>query len=512
MGLKKSKFEFSLAGTLYSSSGPKFTNRDPDYSGSYVNRAYSFNGIVSYYTKTTKTSLGFREYNTPMGWGTYANSPTTYLGLPSQGYNNVGTIGILARNIRGEKSGLDDPFLRTFFIQNDFKPNEKFNLLTRVVYRETGNADDSYIYVTTDGTKLIRAIVATYSNRISGEISSNYALAKNQKISAGIEVYQDNVEAGSRGTTVDLNTIYLLDGRDTLLNLYSTFLPRKFDIRNNFGSYAQYVLNTNILGKTNFTVGGRYDYNSYFGSAVSPRVAIVNQLNDKLTLKFQFGTAFRAPTNLEIYQANAGNFQLKKEKIKTYELNAIYVFSKNIRAQVNLFRNELSDVIVIGSLSGLNPNKNPGVQTTNGAEAVVDMIFSNKISGFLNFTYQDATGENLVTNYKGPIPGVAKVKGNAGLTAHVEDLFTVSLIGNWIGTRQSPRTDPYGPVAGYFLTNCVLSTGKLFNTGIVASINVQNIFNTKWMDPGFRTADGLLYSTVLEQPGINVLFKVGINF
>ena len=151
MGLKKSKFEFAVAGTLYSTDGPKFTNRDPDYSGSYVDKAYSFNGSVSYYAKKSKTTLGYRTYKTPMGWGTYSNSPTMYLGLPSQGYNNQGILGIIQRDIRGEKSGLDDSYLRTLFIQNEFKPNEKLNFLSRVTYRETGIGEDSYIYVTADG-------------------------------------------------------------------------------------------------------------------------------------------------------------------------------------------------------------------------------------------------------------------------------------------------------------------------------------------------------------------------
>src|SRR5450432_1478427 len=49
IGFKKSNFEFAVAGTLYSTDGPKFTNRDPNYTSSYVDRAYSFNGALSYY-------------------------------------------------------------------------------------------------------------------------------------------------------------------------------------------------------------------------------------------------------------------------------------------------------------------------------------------------------------------------------------------------------------------------------------------------------------------------------
>ena len=60
-----------------------------------------------------------------MGWGTYSNSPTMYFGLPSQGNDNVGSVGIVQRNFNGERSGLDDAYLRTWFIQNDFKVNAK---------------------------------------------------------------------------------------------------------------------------------------------------------------------------------------------------------------------------------------------------------------------------------------------------------------------------------------------------------------------------------------------------
>jgi outer membrane receptor protein involved in Fe transport len=84
-------------------------------------------------------------------------------------------------------------------------------------------------------------------------------------------------------------------------------------------------------------------------------------------------------------------------------------------------------------------------------------------------------------------------------------------MGNWVGKRQGQRTNPYGDISGYLLTNLAISTKPLFNNRITAGITVRNLFNTKWFDPGFRTADGFLYSTVLEQPGINGLFKICFN-
>ena len=252
-----------------------------------------------------------------------------------------------------------------------------------------------YVYITADGRRMIRAIIASYTNRMSGEFGINYSPADRHKFSFGIQYNRDNVEKGSRGETIDFTTIYLVDGRDTVVNLNSTFLPRKYDIRKNFGSYAQYVLNTDLLKKTSFTAGLRYDNNSYFGDAVSPRIAIVNQPTDKLTFKLQYGNAFRSPTNLETYQipANSG-FKLKKENLKTYEANIIYDPSKNVRIQLNGFHNKLTDVVVLANLNNMVPDKNPAIYKINGIELISEMVLAKNVSGFVNFTYMDTWGKN----------------------------------------------------------------------------------------------------------------------
>ena len=93
----------------------------------------------------------------------------------------------------------------------------------------------------------------------------------------------------------------------------------------------------------------------------------------------------------------------------------------------------------------------------------------------------------------------------------IDRLAIRDLIENWVGKREVPSTDPYGPVKGYFLTNLTLTTQKLFDKRINASISIRNLFGTNYLDPGIRSADGYIYSTVLEQPGINGLFKIGVN-
>lgn len=509
LGINRSNFDIAVSGSLYSTDGPRFTNRDPNYTASYVDKAYSLHAVISYSIKKTKLSFGSRIYNTPMGFGTFLNSPTVLLGLPPQGYGNSGILGLIARDVRGEKSGLQNPYSRTFYLQDDYKATDKLNFLARLFYKETGISEKSYAYITLEGTKLYRVPTANYSNRIGGEINVNYSEGKKYQLSGGVQFFQENIERGNRKINLD-TTVYFLDGRDTLLSLYSTFQQRIFDIRNNFGSYAQFIWNTNFLRKTSLTLGVRYDVNTYYGNPLSPRIAVVSEPNDKFTFKMLFGRAFRAPTNTEINQAPT-NFTLKTEKINTYEVNLIYKITQNLLAQVNLFQNDISDAIILGNLVNLVPNKNPAEFKIRGLECKLDVAILKGFSGFFNFTYQDAKGTNLVTGFSRTVPGVAKFKANLGIDFHVKELFTFNFTNNWVGVRQVPSTDPYGPVDGYLLTNCTLNTEKFFKDRISASFTVRNLFNVKYLDPGFRSADGFLYSTVVEQPGISGLFKICLN-
>jgi len=508
-GHHKSGFDVAISGSLYSTDGPAFKNRDPNYSASYVDKAYSLNATVSYEYKKIKTTAGGRIYNTPMGWGTFFNSPTVLFNLPPQGYGNTGVIGLVARDVRGEKSGLEEPYARTFFIQQEYQPNSKLHFMARALFRETGISENSYAYLTIDGRKLYRVPTANHSNRAGGEAAIDYASNNRIRFTAGLQYFRENIERGNRRINVDTTTVYLLDGRDTLLNLYATFQERLYDIRINVGSYAQMIWNTNFLKKTSVTIGGRYDYNNYYGSPVSPRIAIVNQPGEKTTIKLMYGNAYRAPTNTEIYQAPAGT-KLKVEKATTFEVNVNHKVSSNFICQVNGFHNRVRDAILLGNLPGPNDDKNPGEIDITGFETRLDILFNKMISAYANFTFTHALGRNYITGFEREVSGIAKVKGNAGLLFRKRELGSVHISCNWVGKRKVPRTDPYGPVAGYFLTNVILTTENLFEKRVYAKLIVHNLFNVKYLDPGFRPADGSIYSTVLEQPGFNCMIKFGV--
>lgn len=124
-----------------------------------------------------------------------------------------------------------------------------------------------------------------------------------------------------------------------------------------------------------------------FTEAPSIRVGIINQPNEKLTFKVLFGTAFRAPTNFELYTAGGSriaNPYLKPERIQTYEANIIYIPAKILLVQVNLFQNQLTDIIVqdVAVGGGQNQNQNVGTASVQGLKPGSTSFLQNYFQHF----------------------------------------------------------------------------------------------------------------------------------
>ncbi len=88
------------------------------------------------------------------------------------------------------------------------------------------------------------------------------------------------------------------------------------------GVYTQYQ--QQIFDKTQMTLGVRYDHFSDIDGEFSPRLGLVQTLNQHHSLKFLYGEAFRAPTENELNLLNnpvlLGNMNLKSETVQTWDL------------------------------------------------------------------------------------------------------------------------------------------------------------------------------------------------
>jgi outer membrane cobalamin receptor len=171
---------------------------------------------------------------------------------------------------------------------------------------------------------------------------------------------------GQHIVTTGLDYSALSGSLETYANDYSTFPPTvksagwDNDRQNEYGIYTQYE----YLGWHQFRplLGVRYDHNSVFGGALSPRFGISYLLDSQTTLYASIGSGFRAPTFNETRIqgfGKLGNPDLVPELATTYEIG-IKSIQEKIQNTVSLFKQDVTRKI---QLNYVDPNNTSGLQT-----------------------------------------------------------------------------------------------------------------------------------------------------
>ncbi|MFO1388443.1 TonB-dependent receptor plug domain-containing protein [Cellvibrio sp.] len=164
------------------------------------------------------------------------------------------------------------------------------------------------------------------------------------------------------------------------------------------------------------TSGVRYDKYSDFGGTTNPRLALVYALNENLTTKLLFGSAFRAPSISELYFKNnpvsLGNPDLNPETINTIEWSFNYRFNPNLQTTLTLFRYQSKDMIeFLADANGVTKTaQNARDQDGHGYELEVSWkplsqfrmgtsySFNNPTDAKTGATVPDAPGRQLKLN------------------------------------------------------------------------------------------------------------------
>ncbi|OFX26880.1 MAG: hypothetical protein A2041_12070 [Bacteroidetes bacterium GWA2_31_9b] len=507
IGKNQNDYEFSLSGSLYNTDGPVFTERHPSYNNSYIKNAYSIIGRLRYKDIT----IGFNRFDRPMGIGQFSNTPE-YYNLPAYGYENSEgtTYGGAQTTANGEKPGLWHSNTQTLFARFLKEFNSNLSLKIETYYRVTEIDDDSYEYDYLGNNKFRRDVYNHNSNSIGSELQADYHLYKNHDITLGFQFEQSNIERGYRKSVVmsdndDYTIMRLLDDNYRLYNIY-----------NNYAGFMQYRLNTSLFNATNFILGVRYDYNDVYGKTLNPRVGFVSNINEKLNIKGLYGSAYRAPTSFELFTettVRVENPYLKPEKINTSELSLGYKITKDILLESNFFYNQFSDIIIsnvpVGDVNGDGiynyQNQNKGSAEIYGFEIRTNAILFKNISIYANYSYQDATQTDSLTN---PVPNVSKHKGNIGITFPIHNFIKIHFSENIVGDRTTSPTNPDKNIDGYYISNLTLTTNNIFKNKVLVSVTIKNLFDSKYNDPGIRAATGEYYGTRHIQPGRSAFIKL----
>ncbi len=504
--------DFSISGSRFNSHGPVFEERHPNYSASYVDDAYSVVTRVSY----KETTLGFSRFDRPMGDGQFSNSAAQYFGLPLYGYEKSEGQAIADSispiDMNNEPPSLWHPITNTAFLKSSYSPHADLTLHGNVFYKKTEVHDDSCEYALDPANnRFIRLPFTHTSDRIGVELYGDYLINLNQDFIVGAEWEESDVERGYRETAPSSGNSARWE--------YSA--DRVSDIYTNTAVFGQYRWRTELLNSTAFTLGLRYDYNNKYGSTTNPRVGLVIKPNSKWVMKGSLGTAYRAPNSFDLYTettVRVANPDLVPEKITSYQASLCYEFCEHMQVQASFYHNQLKDMIVsnvdIGDIDNdgepETQNQNQGKARITGMELRANYLLSQSLSGFASLSLQRARQE--MVGEKNDVPNVAEVKGNIGLTWYLCDCATIYAVGRYVGDRSTSPTNPRQEVAGYFVTDLTITSGKFFYDHLRVSVKVNNIFDIDMADPGIRSANGLYYPTQHTYPGRSAFFEASLIF
>jgi outer membrane receptor for ferrienterochelin and colicin len=299
--------------------------------------------------------------------------------------------------------------------------------------------------------------------------------------------------------------------RDNLKQLLKNYDPEPYvlyaDVHNTstrWGVFAQDEIK--LADPLMFIAGVRLDRYNGFGSATSPRVALIYNPTGTTTFKALAGRAFRAPNEYELHYENfqyKANPTLKPENIQTLELIAQHFIGGGVQVSASAFRNQLTDLTNqhLDPVDSLFVFENRGEIYSKGLEIGLGVNRGHGVSGQLSYSLQrtedHATGIVLTNSpeqmvqlqLRSPILGSPLV---AALDAEYMSA-RLTLAGN------SARS--------HTLTNMSLLAPLTF-APFDLSATLYNVFNAKYADP---VPDGYTQD-VIPQDGRSIRVRATLHY
>jgi len=283
-------------------------------------------------------------------------------------------------------------------------------------------------------------------------------------------------------------------------------------------NYAAYLQDEyHVLDNLILLAGLRYDYNTNYGSNLSPRGSAIYTVLPGLRLKALYGSAFRAPLFTERYIATEvgfvrayGNSNLKPEQVQQMEAGVEYEFGKWLQTRGGYFYWETSSEIqpvvdhipvyvYAPDMSVINSGfpAQPGLYFTQQLmDASADIGVSNENSrigkGFeLEATFRPHSYFQVKANYSRfnlysstekasntvDVGDVELLNGMVGF--NYENQYFVNLYGHMCHSPKSVLTNGFnaGVTHDTWLNQCDLSVGGKLR-GINLTYTIFNVFES----------------------------------
>ncbi len=525
----------SLSGNVINSNGPIFKDIHPDYTNSFIDKAFTTAIKLQY----KKTIVEASFYKAPIGLGNAQTPVYEYMykvqkiAVPQQ-FRTIGAKNSFPADIYNETGTRMNFEGKTVSLKQEFSINKNITINCQGYYRTNALLPDHWDYSYKIRTRPNASNPSVKDTSYFDKINTwHYSKGGGFELRGVLTKKWAVTTIGAQIDFVDTQIDYTKKTSTTYSGILAT-LEESGDISRttfrNIGTYLQTVIPVGEI--FNITLGSRYDANSQYGNQITPRIGFVAFPSKQLTIKLLGGTAFRAPTAREIYSTGVGttrisNPDLKPEKMKSMEMAVLYNVTKNVANEISLFYNQANDVIISNVPVGTQTqNQNLGKMTVYGAEYKFNTVVAKRINLFGSVSFEKGTQTILakkttsvydpvitdvvnLSEYNINIPNIAEWKGNIGLD-YKYNRFNFNAIVNYVGERSTNYTNPLRSVDGYTLAHLTVTSEvtKWFSL----SLNIRNVFDTQNFDPGVRASDDINFNSKIEQAGRTVFVKACFNF
>ena len=346
-------------------------------------------------------------------------------------------------------------------------------------------------------------VKATIKNNRTGlEIQPTYKISESNTMVAGIsyeEMKQYDVRA--QANALPTSSPYFSIPLPRVMNI-----PERYFGRNVTRNFKAFFIEDiwDLTEDLHLTAGARYDDYSDFGDSFNPRVGLTWEFIKGYDLKLLYGSAFRAPSFLELYDAVAGNPDLDPEEVDTYQVSLGAEVTPSLSSRVTWYQNQIKDAIgpEMKSVDFLR-SKNFSKMRTEGLEIETRYDLGRGSYLALNYTNQlfvKRMFQWFVPRHTGNIMANIRLSRYLNLytSCHFEDGFR----------RQ--EGDKRDNMSGYAIFNTTLIAQKFLKgyEGLELRASVYNLFDKDYTSP----AGNQELPQDTPRPGRNFLVEAKYKF
>ncbi|MDI1276124.1 TonB-dependent receptor [Methylobacter sp.] len=307
--------------------------------------------------------------------------------------------------------------------------------------------------------------------RTGGEIQANYHINDAQTLISGFSYAKEQ-----QGNLIDQA------GPDPahLVPVLSTTEERT---RRRWGVYIEDVWDP--LKNIRLTLGARYDRYNDFGGTFNPRMGFNWEVIKNYSLKFSYGTAYRAPAFGELGLVNnpvlLGNPTLKPEEVKTFEAGVIAHPVTGLTTQATYYHSAINQIISVVSISGSTSRyDNNGSLVAEGVELEMRYDFDGNLHGSYISANQILQHSVQLGQQLADVPRQrTNLTANWAFDNTWSSFAHVLIKGNTLRNLGDTRND----VPAYALFDMGLLGKNMFGKQVDISFNVYNLFDKRYYDP-----------------------------